>query len=355
MANQVLYGFYNLKDLFARRVTEVGVSEIATAIQQSVDEHNRQVDALLGLFCRRITDFKLRYRTPTTARLQPLDENGRALPIKAAGQYDVSWPLQMAGSAWGANFVTLAKMRVEEANDMTAAMLSADARWIRDHILAALFVENSWTYADPAHGDLSVYGPASGDSTIYQILGGADVGATDDHMLATASAISDSANPLPALATELLEHPENGGQVIALVPSNLRADFEALSTFFAAQDPNIRTGSNTDVLVGGLGVAVPGDRFGYADGVHLVEWRSMPSNYVIAVTSQGERALAMREDEETELRGFKQVAERNDHPFYERQWMRRAGFGAWNRTGVVVERFGNASYAAPTGYESPMP
>lgn len=355
MANQVLYGFYQLKDLFARRVTEVGVREVSTAIQQSVDEHNRQMDALLGLFCRRITEYKLRYRTPSTARLQPLDQFGRARPIKAAGQYDVSWPIQMAGSAWGANYVTMAKMRVEEANDVTAAMLSADRRWIRDHILAGLYVDGSWTFSDDLRGDLTVYGPASGDATIYQVLGGADVGATDDHMLATASAIADATNPLPTIYNELIEHPENGGKVIALVPSNLRADFEALATFFAAPDPAIRTGSGTDVLAGNLGVAVPGEVFGYADKVWLVEWRSLPDNYVIALTSDGERPLAMREDEETELQGFKQVAERNDHPFYERQWLRRAGFGAWNRAGALVYRFGSASYAVPTGYESPMP
>ena len=42
--------------------------------------------------------------------------------------------------------------------------------------------------------------------------------------------------------------------------------------------------------------------------------KSLPDDYMIAVCSGGEKALAQREDEEPELRGFHQVATREDHP-----------------------------------------
>jgi hypothetical protein len=86
-----------------------------------------------------------------------------------------------------------------------------------------------------------------------------------------------------------------------------------------------------------------------------VEWSILPNNYMIAVTTDGPRPIAMRQETNAQLQGFRLVAERNDHPFYESQWLRIAGFGAWNRVGAAVIRIGNASYAIPTGYSSPIP
>ena len=48
----------------------------------------------------------------------------------------------------------------------------------------------------------------------------------------------------------------------------------------------------------------------------------MVSSYIISLATDGPRALAMREEPEAELQGFKQVARRDDHPFYESQWQR---------------------------------
>jgi hypothetical protein len=355
MANQVAYGFMNLRDLFDSRVTEVGASVVTDAIATTVAEHERQIGALTALFCERTTEFKRRYQTVNAARLQPMDEAGRARPIKPSGQFDVSWPLDMAGIAWGADFITRAKMTVGEANRATQTLIMADARWMRDHILAALYNNVDRTFVDPAHGSLTVKPLANGDTDTYQVLGGADLGATDTHQFAQAGAIADGTNPFPTIYSELTEHPENGGDVVALVPTANVAACKALTTFHAAADRNLQPGSGATVLVGNLGVATPGTVFGYTDaGVWLVEWRSLPDNYLIGLTTQGPRALAMREDPEPELRGFRPTEDRVDYPWWERQYMRRAGFGAWNRVGAVAYRVGNGTYAIPTGYTSPM-
>ncbi len=358
MANQVAYGFTNLKDMFAERVAEAGVDVVNTAIQQSVDEHNRQIAALMSLFVSPVTKPQLRYKTPTAARLQPLDESGRARPIRVAGHYDVAFPLQAGGVAWGGTDVTIAKMTVEEANRYTLTLLSADARWVRDHILAALFANASWTFTDDDDdvGSLTIKGPANGDTDVYLLLSGADAGATDTHFLAQAGGVADATNPFPSIYSELREHPENGGEVLALIPSNLKTSVQGLTEYHPVADPNLRSGSATTELVGNLGVAHPGELFGYTDSkVWLSEWRSLPNDYIIAVTTEGDAPLGMREDPEPELRGFKKVAERADHPFIESQWRRRAGFGARNRVGVVVQRVSNGAYAVPTNYSCPMP
>lgn len=354
MANQVLYGFHNLKDLFNKRVTEVGVSVVDTAIVTSLTEHNRQVDSLVSLFAQRTTDFKTRFRSVNTARLQPLDENGRARPIKSAGYYDIALPIQMAGSAWGVDYVTSKKMRLDEVNDTLSTILMADARWMRDHILAALFTNADWTFNDPEKGSLVVKALANNDSQVYNIMTGADAPSAANHFLAQAAAIADVSNPFPTIYDTLTKRPENSGEVVVLVASDLTDSIEGLANFKERTDPNIREGANTSVLVGNLDAQVPGVVIGYVDKCWIVEWRSLPSGYMIATTTGGDKPLALREDMEEELRGFKKVADRDDYPFYESQYLRRAGFGAWNRVGALVYRIGNASYAVPAGYDSPM-
>ena len=349
----VLYGYLNMADLADSRVTEVGVDVVMSSVEQSVAEHNRQLDAIMSLFVRRTTDFKSRFWAAGSARLQPLDNFGRALPIKPAGKYDVAWPIQMGGTAWGYDYVTGQKLTVGEVARVTNTMLDADTRWVRDHILAALFYKSStnpWTFVDDEHGSLSIYGLANGDTTVYNLISGTDAGATDDHLLFDDTPDADT---FIALYQELTEHPENGGEVIALIPSNLKATVEAISTFYPIEDPDLRIGANSTVLAGRLNVPVPGMVLGKVEKVWVVEWKSLPDDYIVGVMTEGERPIAMREDMEASLRGFKQVATRDDHPYYERQWLRRAGFGAWNRVGAVVYKDA-ASYAIPTGYTSPM-
>ncbi|MFZ6028033.1 MAG: hypothetical protein ACOYYS_09985 [Chloroflexota bacterium] len=359
MANQILYGFMNLQTMLDQRVTAVGVDVVNTAITQSVEEHNRQMAAIMALFAIPTDKFKVRFKSPVAARLQPLDENGRARPIQVAGYYDVAFPLQSAGSAWGANHVTREKMTVQEANNITNTMLSADVRWLRDHVLAALFDNAGWSYSDDDDdvGTLSIKGPANGDTDTYLVQAGADTGTTDDHFLAQAGAIADATNPLPTIYTELTEHPENTGDVITFVPTANKAAAEALTGFVKARRANdpVQQGSTADILVADLSVAVPGKVFGYCDDQWLVHWPTLPTDYLLSVMTGGERALGMREHAEASLKGFQRVGERTDHPFYEAQWERHAGFGAWNRVGVVIQRVGNGTYAVPTNYSTPMP
>lgn len=355
MASQVLYGFYNLQDLFNRRVTEVGVDVVETAVQTTMAEHNRQLEAFRSLFATTTTEYKTRFKSAAASRLQPLDENGRARKVKPGGAYDIELPIKMAGTAWGANFVTLAKMRVEDVNAAMVTLTRGDIEWMRDNMLAAIFSDADYIVTDEEYGDLTIRGMANGDATKYQIQTGASDGATADHYLAQVNPIADGAdNPFPAIYNKITAHPENSGEVIVLVHTDEVASIKALTNFVEYADSNITLGANADQLTGRLNVAVPGRIIGYVDGCWIVEWGRMPSGYMVAVSENGDRPLSMRQDVETALQGFIKVAERNDYPFYESQYIRRAGFGGWNRVGAVVYRIGNAAYAVPGGYESPL-
>lgn len=356
MANEVLWGFVQLADVFNENVNDVGIERVNRAIELTLEEHNRQLNALLNLFVERTEQFKTRFRSPVLSRLQPLDENGRALPIKPIGFYDTAYPLQDGGTAWGTNYKSSKKLTVADANRITQTLTLADMRWMRDHVLAALFTNVSWTHADPDHGNLTIYGLANGDTTQYFIQTGAEFGATDTHYLFQAAAISDAADPIPTIVAEIEEHPENTGDVIIMVPTNLKASVEGLTAFIEASDPNLRQGDSITQLTGRLGVAVPGEVIGYhSAGAWIVHWKNLTSSYIVAVMTGGERPLRQREETVDSLKGFNKVGERNDHPFYESQYLRTAGFGGWNRVGAVVLLQGAGAYAVPTGYSSPMP
>ena len=366
MANQAVYGFETLQDRLSQRIGDNLIDEVNTAITTAVEFHNQQLNAIMDLFVAPTTKAKTRYRHPFTTRNQPLDQFGRPRPVKGAQSYDVAFPLQMSGSRMGWTWQNSANVTVADVQETIYSIMMGDQRWVFDHILAALFQDDGWTYLDDDDdiGSLTIEGLANGDSFIYSMYSGSDVGATDDHILAQANAIgSGSDNPYPTILAELEEHPENGsGPFIAFIPTALKATTTALGTFNPVRDPNITPATSSDTLTGSLGVTVPGgDRMilGYEDsGIWIVEYPRLPSEHIIAVSAGGAPPLGMRQPEPAEQQGFAEVPADMDSspfPFMQRSWIRQAGFGGWNRVGGVAYRIGNGTYAVPTGYSAPMP
>jgi hypothetical protein len=357
--NQVVYGFHTLQQRFGETVTAVGEDVVNDAITQAMAEHNRQMDAFTRLFVRGgITDPTRTFRVGTVTRNQPLDEAGRPLPIRGEARYSVGFPLQMSGNAIGRTWLEAQKSRVEDVNRIVAAIIDGDRSWVFDHILAALFNNVDRQFFDPEKGEITVKPIANGDSTVYQVPNGAFAGSTDNHLLAQAATIADASNPFPAIYQELAEHPENGGigRVVAFIPSGLKSDVQALGTFYNPQNPDLTPGNANTVLSGALGVNVPGTVLGMEEsGVWAVEWPRMPSNYIVAIATGGEPPIGERVDPDAGLRGFIEIDGNEDFPWYQRNWMRMAGYGAWNRVSAVVMRIGNGSYAVPTGYATVMP
>lgn len=357
MANALLYGFMQLKDLATTRAIEVDPDLLISSVNMSVAEHNREVNTLLNLFSEEKSVEQLKFAGSSIARSQPLDEFGRPRPIKLPAQYTVGFPIWMSGNSWGANFVTNAKMTVQQLNDLIATLMYGDWAWIRDQLLGTMFDNVGYTFVDPIVGSLAVKGLANSDAVTYAVnTSGASSLATDTHYLAQANVISNTDNPFPTIYTELTEHPENGTDVVAFINSAQYAAVSGLTNFVGVGDPNIEPASTAARLVGGLDAALPARAQvrGRVDNVWIVEWNAVPSTYVIALALGGTAPLVRRVDAEAELQGFKAVGQIEKFPYFEQVWARRMGFGGWNRVGAVVLRTGNASYAVPTNYTVPM-
>jgi hypothetical protein len=356
----ILPGFNNLKDRMKDKVIDVTYPVVYDAIEEFLTYFNQQVNSLTGLLVEPTTEYQRQYNTATHIRLQPLDgENGRARPVRVGGHYTAAWPMQSAGTALGHAFRENMMMTVEAAMAETAAVAEAYARWSRDQILSALFYPSDYTYSDDTYGDLTVKPLADGGTQTYLKKGGNDAEATDNHYAAQANAIGDSDNAFENAYNLLNEHPENGdGQIVHLIPSGLVATTRALATFFRTRDMNLSQQSDAEYLVGELGAEVPGEWIGYESDSKgfIVQWNSMPANYILSVRVGSPKPLRKRQYPDARLQGFKLFGKREDWPYVEQQFAVHEGYGAWNRVGAVVTRIGNASYAAPANFTTrPIP
>lgn len=353
MANLLGYGFRDLRDQADSQITEQLIPVINTAIQETVEFHNEEMNRVLDFFVRRTTDHALRYRTPTDAKLQPLDEHGRARKIRVGAQYDVGFPLQAAGLAEGATDTTRKLETVQDVAEITQTMTMADKNWMLDHVLATLFAVADWTFTDERFGALVVKPLANGDAITY--LGRNGLFATADHNTGQAAAIADATNPFPGIYSRLTRPMGSNGRVFSFVASNLVASVQALGSFFEPPDPDIRAAANTEELVAALPTGLPGEVIGKTNRVWIIDWARLPDNYIVSIIEGGERPVALREYEVASLRGFRRAGERNDYPYFETQFKRDAGFGIWNRVGADVMEIGDATYDVPTDYGVPMP
>lgn len=366
MANNTAYGFTGLEHLYGSRVSEVGIQRIWTAIQESANEYNRVMSEMLGQFAERTTTAQEQIELPGDGTLQPLDEWGNPVPVRPSGAYQVAYPIQGAGTAWGTNRVSRALLTVEEANRNTLDALQRDADWMIRHMLSGIFTNTTWTFSDKSAaggykglGNITIQSLANGDTVTYTKRG-ASAAATDNHYLAQANAISDTDNPFPTIRTELAEHPTNSGPIVCYVPSGLADSIGGLTEFVEVDDPDIRYGASSDTLsANAAAILGPGDEIlgkTKSSSVWVVQWDYLPAGYMIAMSTggRGGPVLKMREYPAGELQGLFPETNSPDGNLQEMRMIRYAGFGAHNRVKALAYRVGNSSYAIPSGFSAPL-
>ncbi len=347
------FGFVGYEDLADQRVLDGNVRIVDAAIAASLAEHNRQLDALLTEFVARTSEYSARVKLGSSGTLQPADEWSNPIPIKPVASYDVAFPIQGGMTAWGDNRISRALMTVAEADSYTASMLQRDADWMRRHILAAMFDNTAWTFTDEEKGSLTVQPLANGDAVTFPRNNGTL--ATDTHYYAQAAAIADATNPFPTWKRELNEHPGNNGPLVAYVPSNLVLAVQNLATFVDVDEPDVNPGIMAPRLTNVPGRSFGDELLGKVDGIWVVEWSFLPDNYGIVVARNATaKPLWMREYPAASLQGLFQEAHSPDGNLLERRYFRYAGFGAYNRVGALAFRIGDAAYAIPTGYTTPL-
>lgn len=361
----IKYGLIGAAEAQSERVTTIGVEEVWSDIQLATELYSDNIDALMDTVVQKMTAHQINFKLTSAGTLQPLDDWGNPQPTYEDGQYTVAFPIQGAGDAWGNNRVSRALMTVADVSRQTAKSLRMDADWMRRHLLAAWFTNVTWSYTDDAVGALTIQPLANGDTVEYLRRDGSV--ATDNHFLGQANAIGNGAdNPFPTIYTELDEHPSNSGPYVAFVATNLVASVQALDDLIEPNDPTLiisenntrlRLQVNPDISEYGQGPILFGQRYlGVVNGVHVVEWATLPSSYLVAFAVGAEEApFGMREYPAEELMGLFPEFNDRDGNSYEFRWLRYCGFGALNRIAALAMEIGDANYDIPTGFTAPLP
>lgn len=355
----IAYGFIGIQHLFSTRVQQAGPQRIFTAIQETAAEHNRVINSLMASLVEPTTIAQEQFELPAGGTLQPLDEWGVPIPVKHSGSYQVGYPIQGGGTAWGTNRVSAAYMTVAETNREVTEAQTKDADWLRRHIMAALLDKTAWTYNDVVGpdgskglGNITIQPLANNDSVTYLRVGGTT--STDNHYLGQAAAIADAANPFPTIYDELMEHPSNSGPVVVYVATSLTTTIEALANFTPVSDPDIRIAADTDELVGNLSLGFGDEVLGKVDKCWIVEWKALPSGYMIAHAQGAGPVLKMRQHVPEELQGLFPENHSPDGNRKQMSLIRYAGFGVSNRVGALCYYIGNATYPTPAAYDAPL-
>jgi hypothetical protein len=352
MANALSYGFVSLAHLATERVTTVGMERVWDAIQMTADEWNRQINGLMASFVERTVLYSERFMLPGSGTLQPLDENGNPSVVRETGYFDVAYPLQGGGTAWGTNRVSRALMTVEEANRQTLMALQRDSDWVRRHLLASVFDNVAWSFADPEYGSITIQPLANTDTVTYLRVGGSN--AVDEHYLAQAASIDDSNNPFDDIYDELMEHPQNSGPVVVYVPTNLVASIQALTAFIEVANPDVADGVQTAVLRTAFDRGFGDEVLGMVNKCWIVEWRALPDGYMIGHARGAGPVVKMREYDNGALQGLFTEQHSPDGNLQATRMIRYAGFGVANRIAACVYYVGGASYSIPSDYGAPL-
>lgn len=363
------YGIIGSANVQSELITTFGVEAVMSDIVLATQEYNRQIDRLMSSWAMDTVNHQVRHYLPSYSTLQPLDDFGNPKPQNETGYFDAAFPIYGGGKAWGTNRVSRSLMTVEQASRQTSAVFRADADWIRRHMLAATVTNTTRTYQDELYGSLTVQPLANdtgaGDGVTYVRRDGTS--AIDNHYLAQTNAIADGTdNPFPAIYTELDEHPSNSGPYVAYVASDLVTSIEGLTDLIEPDDPTLITSTNTTRLVLQLNpdiskhgqldqVILFGQRYiGRVNGVHIVEWSSMPSGYMTVHATGAGQFLGKRQYPTADLMGlFPEMADIDGNTMVNR-FLRYCGFGVMNRVAALVYQIGNATYQIPTGYTAPL-
>lgn len=353
--NTIAHGFIDFRHVMAERINEIGVDKIITAIQQSFDEHTRQLDGLMASFVERTTDHQRRWKMPRHRTLQPIDDLGVPMPGRGSVEYSLGFPIQGGADAYGLSRKARVTATVEDVNEQVLAMQHADGDWLIRHMLVPLFNGNQWTFVDEDKGDILVEGLANGDSVKYLLKNGTQATATGYKF--QAGTIGNSANPFETIATYLRQYAVNAGAtIVCYINNNERADTEALTNFVDPVDANLMRGEDQDRATGAIDLAWGEELVGYIKKarVWVVESHRVPAEYVLGeARGTGSAPVAMREYPEAALQGLRPESHVFANQTIQYNGIRFAGFGAWNRVGACVVQVENGSYVVPTDYASP--
>jgi hypothetical protein len=329
-----------------------------------------ELNRMMSVFVSgRTSDYSLRYRLPGGGYLQKRGPDSRYGAVKAAGYWDVAFPLEDYGAMLAGNDVDMSYMTVAELDKHIKTVVQQNWNTYRYETLRALSRATNGSFTDPLHGALTIRRLANAtsgsDTTVYPPVIGSQTEATEDHYLtlgAAGSSIADAEDPWDVTSNtnsidpigDLEHHFGHGAgsaEIVSFINGAQVGVVMSLTDVEPVEIAQIGEGTQT-ALARGVPANLPGVVLGrHRAGSWIVRWDWIPTNYILLVHTGVEAPLKERIDPaETGLgAGLQLIAENEEFPFKEMIWRHRFGLGVANRlNGVWVYCATGTTWSDPT-------
>lgn len=360
----LVYGLHDLEGLKAQRVQQIGIVEMNDRLMTWQAEVNRVYDALMSTFTVRNESWNTtpitRIKSAAVGKAQFGDEFLVAKPQKRTGYFEQGLPLFRYEAAVGFTFEGLQKITVEEYSEELMRIEQVDMNTSMFLFWFSVFYNTNWTHVSTEDNipDVPVKAGANNDGDLY-IVRGEDDPIAANHYTAQAAAISDSADPFPNIKETLTKYAgaSANDRIVSYVGDATNVtNIKDLSAFHRVDRTSFTTFGDNVSLVDpsadtfiGMGDEVLGE---HEEGVLVVRKRDLPANYIASFNLDAAPPIGIREDSVEGLRGLFNIdAIENTGNTLLRRYRRKIGFAPVNRTGFMVTRIGDASYAAPAPYD----
>lgn len=344
------------------RVNQIGQDIVYDAVALDLARHEADLRVITQLFiAERTSKFKRTYKLPGNGYLQQRGRFNIPGAVKAAGGWNVEWPLEDFGASIVANDIALAYMTLEELDRHIDTVILQDTNTVRKMIMTALFNNTVWPFWDETLDggtELNVQPLANGDSTKYPQYA-SDVEATAQNYIVSGYVAADidvTNNPVKTSTQKLEDYfgaPTGGSNVVMFVPRAVgNAIVEELDDFDEVPQRFIQPGDNSDVVVG-LPEGTPGKVLGVVNSTWIIEWNRIPANYSLTLHMDAPPPLVMREDPpDTGIQSGLHLFYRDESkPLETSAYRHRFGIGAGNRlNGVIIQYATPGAYAIPSGF-----
>ena len=357
-----IFGALDINDTDRVYLSTLGQSVIYDAIQALLTAYNAELTQAIAMFVEETTeDHTQRYKLPGTGRLQKTGDEAPTGAVRENGQWDVAFPLEGYGAALAGNRIDMSYMTVQDLDKHLDTVFAMDANTVRFALLQALLNKTNATFADKLWGNLTVKRLANADSDVYPPVLGTETETTSHQHYNgtnyTEASISDTNDPYITLRDNLEEHfgnPTGGSPIVALINNSSTLKTLALTKFDPVPDRFVLPQANKEYAqLQGI-PDVPGRLLGrHSSGVWVVEWRWIPSAYILGVHMAAPKPLKQRVDPGfTGLpRGLTMVAKDEDYPISTAYYDHRFGYGVGNRlSACAYQLVASTTYTTPTGY-----
>jgi hypothetical protein len=338
-----LFGIIDSRDL-AQSAQTIGEGRLYEAQTQVLAEYSSMWAEWFGAIAMFTTEYQERYGVVGGGELQPSDEYGRPLATRPAGYFDVAYPLYQFGDRKGWTDIYLAKVTGDRISRELDDALLKDRTTMLKMLLRCVLTKENATFTDPDKGSLTIRRLANNDGGLTPPEhNGNTFASTHTHYYGTNNATLATTH-LQGIYDHLHEHGLSGHVVLEVADQEVPL-ITALTGFVEAES---RRGGVSDpvtpTFAGGNERTI-----GWIKQMEVRNMGWMPDGYMFAYDERADPPVAVRQDAEAELQGFRLVSTEDRYPLRNAFFRRRAGMGVRNRlNGVAVQIVASTSYTTPT-------